>query len=275
MAHMSLRALRGGGTIFGSMAAFLVVETRDHALSRGVIPWCRVAGLAQRHSRRQPNDVANALDEMWGELGLRQTPPAAIISGASGVVPWTEEEASTLASLSASGRGARLRYSGSLFGHGMEASCPFNIGLGALALRHGRIYPPQAGDPADECEIDSFDRVLVTSIGHFRGRGSCCACPCVAANPFASPGWALPHRSAGASAAIGKCSWRVEAVFSLLSMQTGVLPPTINYRVPDPQLPLDVVPNRARKADVRHALSNSFGFGGQNVAILLSREPTG
>jgi len=63
----------------------------------------------------------------------------------------------------------------------------------------------------------------------------------------------------------------VEAVISLLAMQHGVLPPTINYRTPDPELVLDVVPNIARACDLRHVLSNSFGFGGQNVCIVLSR----
>src|SRR5437588_11535053 len=65
----------------------------------------------------------------------------------------------------------------------------------------------------------------------------------------------------------------VEAVFTLLTMEHQRLPPTINYKVPDPAIPLDVVPNVARDAEVRHALSNSFGFGGQNVSLVMSREP--
>ena len=65
----------------------------------------------------------------------------------------------------------------------------------------------------------------------------------------------------------------VEAVFSLLTLQHQRLPPTINYQLPDPAIPLDVVPNTARDAKVRHALSNSFGFGGQNVSLVMSREP--
>jgi 3-oxoacyl-[acyl-carrier-protein] synthase II len=65
----------------------------------------------------------------------------------------------------------------------------------------------------------------------------------------------------------------VEAVFTLLTMQNGRLPPTINYTVPDPAIPLDVVPNAARDAQVRYAISNSFGFGGQNVSLVLAREP--
>jgi 3-oxoacyl-[acyl-carrier-protein] synthase II len=65
----------------------------------------------------------------------------------------------------------------------------------------------------------------------------------------------------------------VEAVITLLTLDRQMLPPTINYQVPDPALPLDVVPNVARAARVRHALSNSFGFGGQNVSLVMAREP--
>jgi len=66
----------------------------------------------------------------------------------------------------------------------------------------------------------------------------------------------------------------VEAVFTLLTLEHQRLPPTINYLVPDPAIPLDVVPNVARDARVRRALSNSFGFGGQNVSLVISREPS-
>jgi len=62
----------------------------------------------------------------------------------------------------------------------------------------------------------------------------------------------------------------IEAVFSLLSINTGVVPPTINYCNPDPDIPMDVVPNNARAAEVRTVLSNSFGFGGQNVSLVLA-----
>ena len=60
----------------------------------------------------------------------------------------------------------------------------------------------------------------------------------------------------------------VEAVITLLTLQNQRIPPTINYKVPDPAIPLDVVPNVARDAKVRHAISNSFGFGGQNVWLV-------
>ncbi len=61
----------------------------------------------------------------------------------------------------------------------------------------------------------------------------------------------------------------VEAIFTLLSLRHGRLPPTINYDTPDPALPVDCVPNVARDVQVAHALSNSFGFGGQNVSLVL------
>ena len=65
----------------------------------------------------------------------------------------------------------------------------------------------------------------------------------------------------------------VEAVISLMTIAEGRIPPTINYHVPDPAIPLDVVPNEARDADVRVVLSNSFGFGGQNTCLVLAAEP--
>jgi 3-oxoacyl-[acyl-carrier-protein] synthase II len=65
----------------------------------------------------------------------------------------------------------------------------------------------------------------------------------------------------------------VEAVFSLLTLEHQRIPPTINYDVPDPAIPFDVVPNTARDARVTAVMSNSFGFGGQNASLVLTREP--
>jgi len=62
----------------------------------------------------------------------------------------------------------------------------------------------------------------------------------------------------------------LEALVCVLAIRDGVVPPTINYRDPDPECDLDYVPNRARRVPVRAAMSNSFGFGGHNVALLLT-----
>jgi len=63
----------------------------------------------------------------------------------------------------------------------------------------------------------------------------------------------------------------VEGVFSALTLHHGIIPPTINYETPDPACDLDYVPNEARKANVRVALSNSFGFGGTNACVIFRR----
>jgi 3-oxoacyl-[acyl-carrier-protein] synthase II len=65
----------------------------------------------------------------------------------------------------------------------------------------------------------------------------------------------------------------VEAVFSLLTLEHQRIPPTINYDIPDPAIPFDVVPNTARDAKVTAVMSNSFGFGGQNAVLILTGEP--
>jgi 3-oxoacyl-[acyl-carrier-protein] synthase II len=62
----------------------------------------------------------------------------------------------------------------------------------------------------------------------------------------------------------------IEAVFSFLSIESSVLPPTINYADADPEIPIDAVPNAARSAGVETVLSNSFGFGGQNASLVLA-----
>jgi 3-oxoacyl-[acyl-carrier-protein] synthase II len=64
----------------------------------------------------------------------------------------------------------------------------------------------------------------------------------------------------------------VEAIFSLLTLEHQRIPPTINYDIPDPAIPFDV-PNKARDARVTAVMSNSFGFGGQNASLILTREP--
>lgn len=62
----------------------------------------------------------------------------------------------------------------------------------------------------------------------------------------------------------------LEALISVLAIRDGVAPPTINYEEPDPDCDLDYVPNAERRLEIRHAMSNSFGFGGHNVALILS-----
>jgi 3-oxoacyl-[acyl-carrier-protein] synthase II len=66
-------------------------------------------------------------------------------------------------------------------------------------------------------------------------------------------------------------SGALEAVFCSMAIMNNILPPTINYETPDPVCDLDYVPNQPRKAEPRHIMSNSFGFGGHNATLILSR----
>jgi 3-oxoacyl-[acyl-carrier-protein] synthase II len=78
----------------------------------------------------------------------------------------------------------------------------------------------------------------------------------------------------GTKGATGHClgaAGAIEAMFVTLAVHEGVLPPTINYEVPDPECDLDYVPNESRKADVRVAVNNSFGFGGHNACVVFRR----
>jgi 3-oxoacyl-[acyl-carrier-protein] synthase II len=78
----------------------------------------------------------------------------------------------------------------------------------------------------------------------------------------------------GTKGATGHClgaAGAIEATFTILAIRDGKLPPTINYEVEDPSCDLDYVPNEARDADVKVAVSNSFGFGGHNACVVFKR----
>jgi 3-oxoacyl-[acyl-carrier-protein] synthase II len=81
--------------------------------------------------------------------------------------------------------------------------------------------------------------------------------------PISSTKSMVGHALGGAGA--------IEAMACVKTIQTGTIHPTINYEVPDPECDLDYVPNEARQAEVRTALSNSFGLGGQNACLVLRR----
>jgi len=66
----------------------------------------------------------------------------------------------------------------------------------------------------------------------------------------------------------------VESIFTVLTIKHGIIPPTINYENPDPECDLDYVPNTARQAKIKAAMTNSFGFGGTNASLIFkSYEP--
>jgi 3-oxoacyl-[acyl-carrier-protein] synthase II len=166
--HVWERAAAGGGMEVGTIAAFLVLEEKEHALKRGAKPFARLSSIEADRVQRTPGAVADALERMWSRIAGRVRPEtAAVISGASGLEPFTSEERAFLA------RHADLavRATGSHLGHGLEPQFPANIALAAMSLHRGQLFP--TGDPTgfERPMNKALRQVVVTSIGHRRGEG--------------------------------------------------------------------------------------------------------
>jgi len=91
-------------------------------------------------------------------------------------------------------------------------------------------------------------------------------------NAFGAGAYAIPVSSTKSMMGhFTTASGAIELLVALMVVRTGVIPPTINYEIADPECDLDYVPNTARRRKCRRALSNSLGFGGQNAALVVSR----
>jgi 3-oxoacyl-[acyl-carrier-protein] synthase II len=154
------------GFALGSAGAFLVIESKAHAQARGAKPYARlsnvVADLAQR---KQPGEVKATLERLWSKLG--KLDGGAIITGATGAEPVTSEERDFLAGH----RDFAVRASGTMFGHTMETQFPLGIGLAALSISRGALFPPN--DPTGlEVEMTGPpSQIVVVGAGHWRGEG--------------------------------------------------------------------------------------------------------
>jgi 3-oxoacyl-[acyl-carrier-protein] synthase II len=154
------------GFALGSLAAFLVLEAREHAERRGACPRARLAAVvSDRSSRRKPGLVAQSLRQLLERIN----PPAgpmAVISGASGAEPATGEERQFLAEHP----DFVIRATGSHLGHALEPQFPMNIAIAALAVGRGTLFAPLS--PAVEKPVTvPLHRALVTGVGHWRGEG--------------------------------------------------------------------------------------------------------
>ena len=151
-----------GGLILGGMAAFLVLETAEHARARGATALARIGGITSdaAHQRAGAGSAA-AAKALWQGMAAPQA-GLGVISGMTGVAEARLEEEAFLAGLGS----VPVRRSASLLGHGVEASFPANVALAALALSRGGFYP--AMDPADAGD-GAVERILVTGFGQWRG----------------------------------------------------------------------------------------------------------
>jgi len=163
---------KGGGTVLGSLAAFLVIESRDHAEARGRRPYARLGSVASDQSRRRPGEAAANAARQFGELAAdADKRPVAVLSGATGMAEATREEHDLLAALIGEGRVSTVRASANMIGSGIEATFPALIGLGALALSRKGFYKPADETGFEKPETGSPDRIVATTWGIWRGEG--------------------------------------------------------------------------------------------------------
>jgi 3-oxoacyl-[acyl-carrier-protein] synthase II len=155
------------GFALGSAGAFLVIESRAHAEARGAKPYARLTNVVSDLAyRRHPGDVTTTLEKLWSKLGKLEN-RGAIITGATGAEPVTSEERAFL--------GAHpdfaVRATGTMFGHTMETQFPLGLGLAALAISKGALFPPN--DPTGlEVEMSGAPtQIVVIGAGHWRGEG--------------------------------------------------------------------------------------------------------
>ncbi len=156
-----------GGFALGSGGAFLVLESKRHAEARGAKPYAKISRvLADRAIRKQPGRIAESLEGLWAKLKVGAG-ATAIITGITGAEPATAEERQFLAHH----KDIPVRATATRFGHLVEAQFPLGLALAALAIKHGKLFPP--GDKTGaEIEMPAPpSQIVVVGTGHWRGEG--------------------------------------------------------------------------------------------------------
>lgn len=156
------------GFALGSLGAFLVIESREHAEKRGAKPLARLTAVVADRSARKPGDVTASLSGLWDKIKAKvKSAGGAVLSGASGAAQITAEERTFLEQHG----DLAVRAPGSYVGHAMEPTFPMNIALATVALGHGTLFPPADSTGLEKPVSGPLSQVLVTSVGHWRGEG--------------------------------------------------------------------------------------------------------
>jgi 3-oxoacyl-[acyl-carrier-protein] synthase II len=159
---------RHAGFALGSLGAFLLIEERNHALGRGARPLARLRTVISDRCNREPGAITATLQRMWNAIAPQlKAERHAIISGATGAEPATEEERAFLAEHAEDA----VRATGTHLGHAMEPQFPMNIALAALSLSRGQLFPPCDGSGVEQPMTGRLTQVIVTGVGHWRGEG--------------------------------------------------------------------------------------------------------
>jgi len=155
------------GFALGSAGAFLVVESKAHAQARGAKPYARLSNVVADLARRDhPGEVTASLEKLWSKLGPVE-PNGVIITGATGAEPVTSEERAFL------GEHAdfAVRATGTMFGHTMETQFPLGLGLAALSISRGALFPPNDPGGLEVEKSTAPTQIVVIGAGHWRGEG--------------------------------------------------------------------------------------------------------
>jgi 3-oxoacyl-[acyl-carrier-protein] synthase II len=155
------------GFALGSAGAFLVIESKTHAMARGAKPFARLAHVvADRSQRKQPGDITASLKKLWAGVGASEG-GGAIMSGATGAEPATSEERAFLTEHP----DFVVRATGTRFGHTMETQFPLGLGLAALSISRGALFPPGDSSGVEKEMSGPPTQIVVVATGHWRGEG--------------------------------------------------------------------------------------------------------
>ena len=158
---------KNSGFALGSGGAFLVLESKAHAQARGAKPYARLTNVVADQARRKhPGQITSTLQELWGKLGKIRD-DGAIITGATGAEPVTSEERAFLSEHP----NFAIRATGTTFGHTMETQFPLGLGLAALSISRGELFPPNDSSGLEIEMSKPLTQIVVIGAGHWRGEG--------------------------------------------------------------------------------------------------------
>ncbi len=155
------------GFALGSAGAFLVIESKAHAIARGAKPFARLSHVVSDLSpRKRMGDVTATLERLWSQLALHPG-GGAIITGATGAEPVTSEERAFLQKHA----DFAVRSTGTRFGHTMETQFTLGLGVAALSIARGALFPPGDSSGVEIEMAGPPSQIVVVGAGHWRGEG--------------------------------------------------------------------------------------------------------